>query len=228
MQKEFEINLLLSNSMSGIETYWDVWKKPLPNRTRVPRVEASWENNPEHSWRVAIQGFIDSATVWKMYRMSEPYDSPQNLAASNSVPRQLDPLNTEPPLDPSRNFRIGDDDNANKMRFTEVLRISGSGTLGDGFSHREEIPDGKATTILLVYAPNSDILWTKPCDLEIDELDSCGMRASMWLRDTQRYVLFADGSVWQLSKSTTIEDFRAMCTVAGGEIVDMSFHRRIQ
>ncbi|MCU0707632.1 MAG: hypothetical protein MUF23_05025 [Pirellula sp.] len=222
--KDAKINCLLLYVYNGIQTYNEALKKPLPNRTK--RLAFNFSAAREQSWRVAIHSYLSSSSFGGEYDPNEPYDSTRNLAAAFSVPRKDDPLSARR-FDPGAYFRLDFEKDALGMRYTEVLRIAGSGTLGDGFDGRNEIPDGNSNTILLVYAPDCEILWTKACDLDVDEAGDCGLTAARWLRESERYALFADGSIWQLSRSTTLEDFRAMCTIAGGEIVDMSAHRRI-
>jgi hypothetical protein len=84
----------------------------------------------------------------------------------------------------------------------------------------DDISDGPDKTIMLVELADSDILWTEPRDLSIQEM---GFQINKLKHDVSSKhaggasVLFWSGRVEFLPNTTTVQALKAMCTIHGGE-----------
>lgn len=157
------------------------------------------------SWRVALYPYLINDHFAANYDYRQPYDAPVNQRAVESLSQYGHPFGasyyTNPGSVPMKNVP------------TTLLRITGPGTLGDGF--RQPISDGLAESMVLIESPTSTLLWTSTRDFDVSaESDSA---ITKWLNDSRRIALFGDGSLRELSDQLKPADFRAMCTVAGGE-----------
>ena len=219
-----EIHRLLWLSFNGICNFHASTKRSLPNKVKRMNAEIA-TGSMDQSWRVLVHYTMVSSSFMAHYDLDLPYDSPKNWGAARSVAFKLDSGdNNKDGFDPSFVYRLGYGVAREGVHSAQVLRIAGVGTLGEGFRPDEALPDGNNATILMVYAPTSTVVWTQPCDLDIDGSTDCGMPLADWMRQPDRYVLFADGSVRRLAKDTTIHEFVALCTPAGGETVDLTRH----
>ena len=80
------------------------------------------------------------------------------------------------------------------------------------------IRDGSANTIMLMENPNK-VVWSQPSDLTIDQ----AVEAVKNLPDGEQLVIsFYDASTYSVSNKMDLEQFKAMLTHNGGEIVDKS------
>ncbi len=107
-----------------------------------------------------------------------------------------------------------------------------NGTASDGlFKGRgiAEITDGTSNTIAIVPVdPSKKIPWTKPEDITVGP-DFPGLGKPGGIFTPARFdgvgaapILIADGSVRVLSEKSDPATIRAMTTIRGGEIIDMS------
>jgi prepilin-type processing-associated H-X9-DG protein len=155
---------------------------------------------PLLSWRVAILPYIEQETLYRQFKLNEPWDSPINSALIAQMPNiYLCP--SEPPGDKT-------------MATYQV--IVGPGTMfpdGEGMSIRK-ITDGTSNTLLVVEA-KAPVPWTKPDDVEIREATTALGSKHPGGFDA----LFADGSVRFLRYSINPAILNALITPAGGEVV---------
>ena len=103
---------------------------------------------------------------------------------------------------------------------TRIIAITGPGTaFEDGKTYQlEELP---SDLIIVVETRNSGFHWMKPGDLDIrtmprtiDAPDGCGIAANIGRRF---HVIFADGTVWQLSTDVPFEDIEKFLTIDGAK-----------
>ncbi len=168
---------------------------------------------PLLSWRVHILPWIDQAALYEKFHLDEPWDSPHNKELIKEMPATyLNPLYG--PIDGFKTTYlapIGE----NLMFSKEIVTTNAKSPRG---ARMREITDGTSNTIMLIESnKESAVIWTRPDDLEIDEDDplanvcdgSPGTFSVGW----------ADGAVTSLTHEMAIEQFNAMLTRNGGEIV---------
>jgi hypothetical protein len=133
----------------AIHRYLDRHQQRLP-----PAAVLGPDGKTPHSWRVEILPFLGKGgeTLYKDYRLDEPWDSPANRRVLAQMPDV---------------FRSAGDD----LRSTNssFFALVGPGTVFEGKAgiKIDQIFDGTSTTILLVEAKRN-IPWTKPEDIPYD------------------------------------------------------------
>jgi prepilin-type processing-associated H-X9-DG protein len=167
------------------------------------------KGKPMHSWRMAILPYAMSQNVYQQYDYNQPWDSPANLALA----RSFQPFYCVCPSakQPSRSG------------LTDYVMVVGpkAATHGGEWTSLDEITDGTANTIVVVEIADSDIFWTEPRDLSLDEM-------TLQINDKSKpnisshhphgaMVLFADGSIRFLDESMSTEELRAMLTASAGD-----------
>lgn len=181
-----------------------------------PPCVASSNGAPMHSWRVLIAPYLQDprwATGFlNQYDMSQPWNSPGNLVAARGVHCPYVCRSAEQP---------------SPAEFTNYVLIVGKQAASDDVQSMtlDQITDGPANTVIVAEIANSDILWTEPRDLNIDDMSfQINDKSKPSISGNHPYgghrlagVVFADGTVERLDESTTPEKLRAMLTASAGD-----------
>lgn len=171
-----------------------------------PAYIADEHGRPIHSWRVLLLPYLSSSSVFAQYNFDEPWDGPNNILL-------LDADSTD--------YRCAADQRAD-TRYTSYVTITGSGTVfdADGCIVLKDISDGPDNTIMLVELAESDILWTEPRDLRIEELRTQINQSKQGVSSNHAdgaNVLFCSGRVEFLMNRTPLQAIKALSTIRGGE-----------
>jgi prepilin-type processing-associated H-X9-DG protein len=172
-----------------------------------PAYHVDASGKPNHSWRVLVWPFIQAGPI-PPYRLSEPWNGPQNATLASSMPHCL---------------RCPDDSSSPKL-MTNYVAIVGKGTMWSAPRSMDiaDLKDGTSNTLMIVEIAHSDIHWMEPRDLPVEEL-------AAWLDPKHKpqllgnhveggMVAYADGHVEMLSRDVTIERLKALATAAGNDI----------
>jgi prepilin-type processing-associated H-X9-DG protein len=167
------------------------------------------DGKPMHSWRVLILPFMEELALYERYNFDEPWDSPGNLAITNTVisaytcPSSGDQTSTE----------------------TNYMVITGPGTVFDGAKAASirDITDGTSNTILVVEVAGTGVNWAEPIDLDAGSLQfpsvSPGATGPHSHHSGGFNAALCDGSVRFLSDTIDPQTFDALITKAGAEQV---------
>ena len=158
------------------------------------------QGRPLLSWRVAILPYIGQESLYRQFKLDEPWDSPNNKALIARMPATY--------LCPS--------DGTSLPGTTRYQAIVGPGTVFEGTRGipMSEVTDGTSNT-LLVAEGNNPIEWTKPDDIDIANIGTAlGSKHPLGSN-----TLFADGSVRFIRSTKTPLVLRAFATRNGGEVV---------
>jgi hypothetical protein len=192
------------------------------NGSFPPAYRAGPDRKPWHSWRVLILPYLDTE-IFKEYDFREPWDGPKNRQLANAILPDY--------CCPSAPYSRGE------PLMTNYVALTGPGTAWPGPKPTKlaDIHDDPAKTILLVEIADSDIPWTEPRDLSLEEVlarDTAGQpRAENQLAESHffsfhesdvkgAWVAMADGSVHFLPAGFSKEQLKALATINGGEDVD--------
>lgn len=188
--------------------------------TGLPPQAITDENGkPLLSWRVAILPFVEQEFLYNQFHFDEPWDSPHNLTLLDQMPQVYAMPGWEVEA------RTGQ---------TYYQVIYGKGALfeplnepkpmGDRFGmpigrKLARVPDGISNTLMVVEAANA-VPWTKPEDIPYTpgSPPTLGEHYS-----GGRNVIFADGSVRFMPKTTNPATLEAIITADGGEALLLDF-----
>jgi prepilin-type processing-associated H-X9-DG protein len=169
------------------------------------------DGNPKHSWRVLILPFVEQQALYELYDFEEPWDSPANLAVTDTViPTYQCPSSEEA---------------ATRPGVTNYMVITGDGTVFPGAEAIElqDIKDGASNTLLVVEVNGTGIGWAEPVDLDVNSLGlplSAGGPGATGSRHPGGInAAMCDGSVRFLSDSIAFETWKAMVTRDGQEAI---------
>ena len=169
------------------------------------------------SWRVSLLPSLDQLPLFDSYDQSLPWNRPPNDKAA---------LQRVKEFVCSANYA---EKHNQGWWFTSYSLPTGSHTVGDNSAGTpiNRITDGLSTTLLVVEACGSQIIWTEPRDVDITAqptgINLKGSKpghSSGWLSSYHRggtYVTLADGSVRFLSAKTDPSILKKLATIDGGE-----------
>lgn len=160
-----------------------------------------------NSFRVSLLPYIQQESVYRMFDLTQPWDSPQNRPASDQVIRTFtSPLDASPgTTTPFRAFVGGGalfNEDGQPVKFIDVT-------------------DGLSNTIMLVHA-SEQVPWAQPQELAYNPtapLPALGHPSSRQSFD----VLMADGSIRSLQAPVPDGALRGLITRSGNETVPLDF-----
>lgn len=181
------------------------------------------DGEPLSSWRVLVSQYADQYEFFKAYNLQAAWDDETNYElAQNESSTFLWACPSGPDFhDP----RDADYDPASPC-YTNYVAITGPGTIfpgGDDSVSLDDITDGPENTILLVEIADSEIHWSEPRDLHIDQMSfTINDPAKPSISSPHQLgpgVVFADGYYCRIAKSMPPETLKALMTISGGENV---------
>jgi hypothetical protein len=162
------------------------------------------------SWRVHLLPFMEQQALYQQFHLDEPWDSPHNKALIPQMPAlYLDPSSQHAPTE----------------GLTHYLGSSGEGQFFDGTAEgrqMRDITDGTSNTITVVQVNDDRVVpWTQPEDWEFD---AAAPTAGFGNLHSGGIFLagFADGHCTSISTLIDPTTFKAMVTVAGGEVINFA------
>jgi prepilin-type processing-associated H-X9-DG protein len=191
----------------AFHNYHDTYK------TFPPAYIPDKDGNPMHSWRVLILPFMEQQALYQRYNFDEPWDSPGNLAVTNTVI----PTYCCPSCPPSTGSAGSTE--------TNYMVITGPGTVFDGAkaARFSDITDGTANTILVVEVVGTGVNWAEPVDLDASNMQFPNVAPGSTGPDSYHpgglNAALCDGSVQFLSDTMARQVFDSLVTKAGNEMI---------
>jgi prepilin-type processing-associated H-X9-DG protein len=177
-----------------------------------PAYIADDEGRPMHSWRVLLLPYLEHKDLYEQYRFDEAWDGPNNSQLADSI-RWFSTL-----------FACPSDWDGHSHNTNYVL-VTGEGTAwGEGQSPQfRDFTDGISETVMVVEIKDSNIHWTEPRDLTIDQaMRGINSPAGMCISSKHpggANALLVDGSVDWLPTVLPHEELRGLLTNQGGDKV---------
>ena len=173
-------------------------------RNRFPaRANFDKEGKPLLSWRVHMLPYLDQQALYQQFHLDEPWNSEHNRKLITMMPKVF--------RNPSGSAEPGKAD---------YLAVCGDGLMFDGSKGRSiaDIRDGTSHTIMVVEADDDRaVIWTRPDDWQYNPEDPLAGLGNA--HPGGFCVLLADGSVRLMAEDIDQKTFRALLTIAGGEMI---------
>jgi hypothetical protein len=160
------------------------------------------QRKPNLSWRVAMLPFLEQDTLYRQFKLNEPWDSPNNIKLLGQMPKV---------------YKLPGDDKT-KPDHTHYQVFVGNGAAFEktrALRFPAEFPDGSSNTIMIVEAEQA-VPWTKPEDIDFDPGKPMMTLMSRHYGSVF-HVALADGSVRAVSTTLSETTFKAAITRNGGE-----------
>lgn len=162
------------------------------------------------SWRVHLLPYMEidgGLALYEQFRLDEPWDSEHNRKLISKMPQIYRDPSSALPLESGK---------------TNFVGVAGddyffAGT--DGARQLREFTDGLSNTIAMVQlSDEAAVPWTKPVDWQPGENDPLaglgGLHPAIFVAG------MSDGSVHSVSNEITPDQWRAMLTIQGGEVIN--------
>ena len=166
---------------------------------------------PGLSWRVAILPFIEQESLYRQFKLNEPWDSENNKKLLQYMPRTFTAPGQEPSSGKTYYRAFSGPDTAFHYR----PATAGQPLLGRKLN---EFQDGTSNTALVLEALEP-VEWTKPDELVYVANGPVPKFGGIFASGT--HILFADSSVRWARPNLPEKTVRAIITPGGGEIADL-------
>jgi hypothetical protein len=120
-------------------------------KDRLPRDIYDKDGKPLLSWRVAILPYLEQEPLFKLFKLDEPWDSPNNIKLLDKMPAVYDSPRARSKL----------------KGFTVYQTFMGNGAVPNSMFSVGNIPDGTSNTIWCVEA-TAAVPWTKPVHIPFE------------------------------------------------------------
>lgn len=177
----------------------------------LPPAYTTDENGkPLHSWRTLILPYIEQIELYKSIDLKKPWDDPANAHALNTV---VDEYSC-----PSRtNYKSSPGEGADNTT-TYLAVVTPESCLQRGERRKlSDITDSPKRTVMLVEVDAAHAVpWMQPVDA--DEQMLLSLAEAERAHAAGFHAVFADGLVHLLEQMPTAAQWRALISIAGGEV----------
>jgi len=176
------------------------------NEAFPPAAVCDKKGKPQLSWRVLILPYVEQESLYKQFKLDEPWDSENNKKLLAKMPAVYK-LPGSLPGTTTTHYRV----------------FVGNGAAFDWVMGGKitQITDGTSNTFMVVTAKDA-VPWTKPEELEFDPEKDMGKLIG-FVANGKAQVAMCDGSVRTLSKLPSKETLNALITKNGGEVIGPDF-----
>ncbi len=161
---------------------------------------------PLLSWRVALLPHIEGESLYRQFKLDEPWDSEHNKKLLRCMLGIYGIRGLNPKGGPDTHFQV----------------FLGDGTLFEKgmLVSRDEIPDGCDKTIMVALAAKA-VPWTKPED---PVFSPDGPMPELLFQNGVTDVLMCSGLIRELREDIATEELKALITRDGGENVNLDLY----
>jgi type II secretory pathway pseudopilin PulG len=182
----------------ALHNYHDTYKQFPPAVVRDANGQALY------SGRVLLLPFLEQSPLYDQWDKSARWDSPQNLALSQTV------------------MKVFDDPSAPPEQHSHYEFVTGKGAMFEEGAplSLSSITDGTSNTIMVVEGRSANPSWAAPSSIDIGQLSS-GLPPGN--HPGGNLVLMADGSVRFVAQTVNPQTLKEMSTRNGGEMPSGGF-----
>jgi hypothetical protein len=166
------------------------------------------DGKPLLSWRVALLPYLEMESLYKQFKLDEPWDGPNN---SKLIPLM-------PPVYAIASSKTGGPGLSNIRAFAAPTTILHPSAPPASIA---TITDGTSNTIF-AFESSQAVPWTKPEELPLDNPAGVTMLVGVGRPRGDFLALFVDGSVKYLRGGLDDQTIRALMTMNGKEAIDLN------
>lgn len=171
----------------------------------LPTNQLSKDKKPLLSWRVQILPYIEQDTLYREFKLDEPWDSENNKKLIEKMPKLYAPVRGK--------FDAG-------MTFYQTFTGS-NGWMKTGASIPRSFPDGTSNTFVAAEAAKP-VIWTKPDDMIFDGKT---VPALGGLFDGKFHAAMGDGSVSRFRKDVDKDTLKLLIDPTDGMVLPRDIGR---
>lgn len=177
---------------------------------------------PLLSWRVHILPYVEHDSLYKLFKLDEPWDSPNNLPLMNQMPKVYGGPNGRGPrtqtfyrgfTSPGAALAPVPKDPRDPVDPRQLVRVPKGISL-------MKMQDGSSQTILVLEAGDA-IDWTKPGDLQMLPGQPLPSFGGLFPKLDRVNVALADASVRSVNKNLAESQWRAAITHSGNDVTNL-------
>jgi hypothetical protein len=175
------------------------------SRGRFPTTSINTaDGKPGLSWRVALLPFVEMESLYRQFKLDEPWDSDHN----KSLVAQMPSLYQSPGSDLDEGY-------TNYLAIVSPDTIITNGRRG---VRTTDVRDGTSRTVMVVEADDTyAAVWTQPTDYDWDPAQPAYGLGGIW--SGMFFVIYGDGHVDQVDLSIGNEALNGLFTRSGGEVI---------
>lgn len=187
------------NNLHQIALAWHNYESANAN---LPNNQSNAKGKVLLSWRVQILPYIEQDTLYRQFKLDEPWDSENNKKLIDKMPKLYAPVRAK--ADGGMTFYQSSTGKHGLLKPGKIL----------GFAN---IPDGTSNTFMVVESAKP-VIWTKPVDLECDgkKLPELG-----GLFDGKFHAAMGDGSVMRFRKGIDADLLLRLFDPSDGNVIDL-------
>jgi len=165
------------------------------------------------SWRVMLLPYVEQDSLFRQFKLDEPWDSAHNKKLLPLMPQVYAPtVRGRPPVENATYYQVFA--GTGTMFDPKQAQNNGPLTLG---TRIVGVTDGTSNTAMVVEA-GYPVPWTKPEDVPYDEKKALPVLGGLFKQGF--HVLMGDGSVRFVGRRANPDALRALITASGGEVID--------
>jgi len=176
------------------------------------------EGKPLLSWRVAILPYVEQDTLYKLFRLDEPWDGPNNKKLLEYMPKIYALPSVTKTGETTTYYRVFASNNR-RMNTEPTIDAAFDLTRSVRFT---DFSDGVSNTLLVGEAADA-VPWTKPDELMFDPKSKTLPKLGAWHGNTGANASLADGSVHFFKKDLPADTLRALITRNGAEVAQLPY-----
>ena len=196
----------VNDMVSGRELVVGIMNQESANRRFPPAYKADPKGKPLLSWRVMILPWIEQDSLFKQFKLDEPWDSPHNKQLLEKMPDVFRSRQSKAP-----------------PGYANWLAVRGPGCFlspqGKG-NLINEIPDGLTNTAMIVLVDDSRAVeWTRPDDFDYDLQDPTKGLGKLY--PGEFLAVMGDGIALRIPMKTDPEQIRRAFNGRDGQPVNL-------
>lgn len=184
--------------------------KTLPPAANYSKVTAK----PLLSWRVHVLPYVEQESLWKQFKLDEPWDSPHNIQLVEKMPDIYKVNWGDAPPEGHTYYQVF----TGPQTMFELRPQFPGGVFGYQGIRFTEVSDGNSNTLLIVEGARA-VPWTKPEDIPYHPASPAPKVGGPFKELGICNVVMAEGTTAKMKSTVSDKTLHALITRNGGEVI---------